>query len=100
VITGALAVWQWRTRESEVEDWNSDACLRRGRTRRANCGEHQDAYRSAEAWAWVAGSATVALAAGAVTLLMLNRPADEQPPMAAGPSCAPGLAAFGCRIDF
>jgi hypothetical protein len=99
-VTGSLAIWQWQTREAEVEDWNSNACLRRGRTRAANCGEHQDAYQSAEAWAWVAGGATVALAAGAVTLLLLNRQAEEQRPMAAGPSCAPGLATFGCRIDF
>jgi hypothetical protein len=99
-ITGTLAIWQWQTRESEVDDWNSSSCLRRGRTRRANCAEHEDAYQSAEAWAWVSAGATVVLAAGAVTLLMLNRRGEEQQPVAAGPICVPGPAAFACRVSF
>jgi hypothetical protein len=99
-LTGTLAIWQWQVRESEVDDWNSSSCLRRGRTRRANCGEHEDAYQSAEAWAWVAAGATVVLAAGAVTLLMLNRRGEEQQPTAAGPICVPGPAAFACRVSF
>jgi hypothetical protein len=97
-VTGSLAIWQWHTRESEVEKWNSDDCLRSRRTRRANCGEHEAAYQRAEAWAWVTGGATVALSAGAVTLLLLNR--EEHQPQTARPICVPGPAAFACRVSF
>jgi hypothetical protein len=98
--TGSLAIWQWQTRESEVEQWNSDDCLRRGRTRRANCAEHQAAYQRAEAWTWVTAGATVALSAGAVTLLLFNQRAQEQRPRTARPICVPGPAAFACRVSF
>lgn len=99
-ITGSLAIWQWRRRESEVDDWNSRDCLRRNRTRRANCGEHEAAYQRAEAWAWVAAGATVALSACAVTLLLLNRRGEERQPEAADLVCVPGAAAFACRVSF
>jgi hypothetical protein len=99
-VTGTLAIWQWGTRESEVAAWNrDDDCLRSGRTRRANCGEHESAYQRAEAWAWVTGGLTVALSAGAVTLLLLNR-REEHQPGTARPICAPGPAAFACQVSF
>jgi hypothetical protein len=99
-VTGSLAIWQWQMRESEVEAWNSDECLRRRRTRRANCGEHEDAYQRAEAWAWVTAGATVALSAGAATLLLLNRRGQEHRPETARPICVPGPGAFACRVSF
>jgi hypothetical protein len=99
-VTGSLAIWQWGERESEVEAWNSDECLRRRRTRRANCGEHEDAYQRAEAWAWVTGGLTVALSAGAVTLLLLNQRGEEHRPGTARPICVPGPVAFACRVSF
>jgi tetratricopeptide (TPR) repeat protein len=100
-VTGGLAIWQWRERESEVDAWNSDSCLKGRRTRRTNCGEHQDAYQRAETWAWVAAGATLALSAGAITLLVLNGREEKQQPMAAGrPICVPGPAAFACRVSF
>jgi hypothetical protein len=99
-LTATLAVWQWGERESEVDDWNSDRCLERGRRRRDNCAEHQRAYERAETWAWVAGGATLVLSAGAVTLLLLNDNAEERPPSAARPICLPGIAALACRVSF
>jgi hypothetical protein len=99
-VTGGLAIWQWSERESEVEAWNSDDCLRRRRTRRANCGDHEDAYQRAETWGWVAAGATVALSAGAITLLLLNQQTEEQRPHAGLPVCVPGPAGFACRMAF
>ncbi len=99
-VTGGLAIWQWTERESEVDAWNSDDCLRRRRTRRANCGAHEDAYQRAETWGWVAAGATIALSAGAVTLLLLNGSSEEQQPRAASPVCLPGPVGFACRVAF
>jgi hypothetical protein len=99
-VTGGLAIWQWSERESEVDAWNSDDCLRSRRTRRANCGAHEDAYQRAEVWGWVAAGATVALSAGAVTLLLLNGASEEQQPRAALPVCLPGPVGFACRVAF
>lgn len=99
-VTAGLSVWQWSERESEVDAWNSDDCLRRGRTRRANCGAHEAAYQRAETWGWVAAGATVALSAGAVTLLLLNGASEEKQPRAASPVCVPGPIGLACRVAF
>lgn len=99
-ITAGLAIWQWRERESEVDAWNSRECLRSRRTRLANCSEHQDAYETAETWAWIAAGTTLALTAGAVTLLVLNRRTEEKPETASAPVCLPGPGAFACRVSF
>jgi tetratricopeptide (TPR) repeat protein len=99
-VAGAIAIWQWRERESEVDAWNSRDCLRNRRTRLANCSEHQDAYETAETWAWIAAGTSLALAAGAVTLLVLNRRTEEKPEIAKTPVCVPGPGAFACRVSF
>jgi hypothetical protein len=98
-VTAGLAVWQWTERESEVEAWNSENCLRGGRTRRANCGDHEDAYQRAQTWSWVAAGATIALSAGAITLLLMNQGEAERP-RAALPVCVPGAGGFACRMAF
>ena len=97
-VAGGLAVWQWQVRESEVDDWNSDGCLKGGRSRRANCEAHEQAYVRAERWAWVAASATLALSGVAVALLLSSR--DESAPNQTRAQCLPGPVAFACRVDF
>lgn len=97
-IAGGLAIWQWRARESEVANWNSDGCLQGGRTRRTNCEASERAYGRAERWAWVLGGATLALSGAAVVLLLTS--SDERAPNQAKTLCVPGPAAVACRVSF
>lgn len=97
-IAGGLTVWQWMERESAVDAWNEDACLERGRTRQANCSQHQQAYEQAETLAWAMGITTVALSAGGVTLLLLEPDSTEARPESA--RCALGISAVQCRVMF
>jgi hypothetical protein len=100
LIATGFAVWQWRSRESEVDAWNSALCLSSGRSRRANCATHERAYKNAERWTWVAAGTAVLLTGAAITLLLVAGVNDDAAERATTLRCGAGPLAFGCEGRF
>jgi tetratricopeptide (TPR) repeat protein len=97
-IASGFAIWQWRSRESEVDVWNSRKCLDAGLSRRENCGSHERAYKSAERWTWVAASTALVLTAGAITLFVVG--GSEEAERHATAHCGVGALAISCQGSF
>jgi hypothetical protein len=87
----------WRVREGHAETWNSDACLRDGRTRDENCADERAAGSSAETWSIVGVAAGGVLAVGGAALLLVA-PSSSSTAL----RCAPGGASpsVQCAVRF
>lgn len=96
-VSLAGGVVAWSAREGHAEAWNSDACVRGGRTREENCADERAAGGTAETLSIVGFAAGGVLAVGGAALLLVS-PSSS----ATAVRCAPGLSSPGlsCAVRF